>query len=130
MEKQYINEQTAKTKDKKGKLLVLRVLAPILFGLTTAFLVYTFVDILIDPGSNQGLSFALWFALIFVIFGSGGYIASIIPPLIGVIITLVKRPQGLRVGQLIYFIIFTALPILFWVLIFVLAPPFINGLSN
>lgn len=117
-------------KQKSGKFLALRILAPIFFAITTAFLVYTFIDIIIDPGSNQGLSFALWYTLIFIIFGTGGYIVSIIFPLIGMLLTLFRRPQGLRVGQLIYFIIFTILPIIFWVLILLLTPPFINGLSK
>ena len=103
-------------------------MAPIFFVITTAFLGYTFIDILVNPGSNQGLSFAFWYALVFIIIGSGGYIISMICPIIGVILTLVKRPQGLRVGQLVYFIIFTVLPILFWVLILVLAPQYINSL--
>ncbi len=120
-----VTETTAPTpaKKKSGKYKVLWIITAILYALVTLFLAYTLYDTLVgaDP-DTKGLSLALWLTFIFIIFGTFGYIATMIPPIIGLILTIVRRPNGLRVGQLIYFIIFTLLPVISWFAFFIIVP--------
>ena len=110
-------------KKKSGKYKVLWIITPILYSLVTLFLVYTLYDTVVGANPDTlGLSLALWLTLFLIIFGTFGYIAAMIPPIIGLILTIVRRPNGLRVGQLIYFIVFTILPILSWIAFTVIVP--------
>lgn len=127
VEEQYVLQQPEEVliKDsKKGRFLALWIISPILFGLVTIFLLYGFIDIL--NAQNPGLSFVFWFTFIYIIFGAIGYILSMIPSVIGLFLTIFKRPNGLRVGQLIYFIIFTVLPVIVWFLGTLIMPALIK----
>ena len=110
-------------KKKSGKYKVLWIITPILYSLVTLCLVYTLYDTVVGANPDTlGLSLALWLTLFLIIFGTFGYIAAMIPPIIGLILTIVRRPNGLRVGQLIYFIVFTILPVLSWIAFTVIVP--------
>lgn len=110
-------------KKKSGKYKALWIITPILYSLVTLFLVYTLIDTVAGANPDTlGLSLALWLTIFLIIFGSFGYIGAMIPAIIGLILTIVRRPSGLRVGQLIYFIIFTILPILSWIAFVVIVP--------
>ncbi|MBO5067937.1 MAG: hypothetical protein J6C62_06005 [Clostridia bacterium] len=110
-------------KKKSGKYKALWIITPILYSLVTLFLVYTLYDTVVGANPDTlGLSLALWLTLFLIIFGTFGYIAAMIPAIIGLILTIVRRPSGLRVGQLIYFIVFTILPILSWIAFTVIVP--------
>ena len=103
-------------KPKKTNLLALCIIAPLLFILVTLIMGVTLGSAIQTDIENNTPGAAVVFWMIFVLFigGSIGYIISMIPPLVGLILTCVKRANGIRVGQLILFIIFTILPVVAW----------------
>lgn len=102
-------EEVKQTNPKRGRFLPLWIITPILYAIITIYLAWSLADVM--GGENQALGIAIWLSIIFTIFGTGGYIACEIPAIIGLILTCVKKPNGLRKGQLVYFMIFIVLPI-------------------
>lgn len=102
-------EEVKQTNPKRGRFLPLWIITPILYAIITIYLAWSLLDVM--GGENQALGIAIWLSIIFTIFGTGGYIVCEIPAIIGLILTCVKKPNGLRKGQLVYFMIFIVLPI-------------------
>lgn len=106
------HEQVHNTDKKGGNLIVLKVLSPLFLALILVFLISSMLNSL--GGENAQLSFAFWYSLIYIIFGTFGFLFSMVCPIIGIVLTLTRKEKGKRQGQLIYFIILTALPVVLW----------------
>ena len=106
------HEQVYNTDKKGGNLVVLKVLSPLFLALILVFLISSMLNSL--GGENAQLSFAFWYSLIYIIFGTFGFLFSMVCPIIGIVLTLTRKEKGKRQGQLIYFIILTALPVVLW----------------
>jgi len=104
---------------KKRRFLALWIIVGVLYLATTAFMLWTFIDAKVSDSTAEIQLGGLAFILTLIIYGSIGYLATMLSSIIGLILTCVKRPStGLRKGQLIYFIAFTVLPIITWVLLY------------
>ena len=117
----YEDEQIAvvEKKQKKRRFLALWIIVGVLYLATTAFMLWTFIDAKVSDSTAEIQLGGLAFILTLIIYGSIGYLATMLSSIIGLILTCVKRPStGLRKGQLIYFIAFTVLPIITWVLLY------------
>lgn len=119
-EKDLIEEVKAKyINPKKGRFKPIRIITGVMFAIVTAFMLYLLIAALTD--ANPQLAIGLGFTLGLIVYGGPGYIACEIPAILGLILTCVKRPNGLRKGQLAYFIIFVILPVACWFLFLLLA---------
>ena len=105
--------------ERKRRFLALWIIVGVLYLATTAFMLWTFVDAKVSDSTSEIQLGGLAFIFTLIIYGSIGYLATMLSSIIGLILTCVKRPTtGLRKGQLIYFIAFTVLPIITWILLY------------
>ncbi len=94
----------------KSKFLTaLKIIFSVIYLAVTIWLVWGLVDIAISPSGVNSLDVALYLVFIVLIFGSIGYILSLIPAIIGLIYSSVKK---LGKGNIISFIIAVILPII------------------
>lgn len=94
----------------KSKLLTtLKVIYLIIYIALTAYLVWGLLDIVITPSSNPSLEVAVYLTIVVIIIGGIGYIVSLIPAIIGLIYSIVKRAGK---GNIIFFIVAIILPII------------------
>ena len=101
-----INENS---QTKEIKLKALKIISVVCYAIVSAFLVYLLLSVVINPGTNYNL--AVGVCLIFgLVFGGIGYLVTLIPTIIGLIISIVKREKGCTKKTRVFFIIFTILP--------------------
>ena len=97
---------------KNKKYTVLKILSAVFYVIVTVFILYCFFDALIESKEN---GFAvLGYVLILVMVGIC-YLVPLILSTIGLILSAVAKSNGQSsLGTVIYFIIFTALPLVSW----------------
>ncbi len=95
------------------KFRALKIISLVLYVLTTAFTLIFLLDVLgTEEGLGKGLGAALW-----IIFSAIALAVPVIVSLISAIVSAVYRKRGQCVkGSLLFFLIFTALPIVTFVL--------------
>ena len=99
-------EKTESTQLKKFKAL--KIVTAVLFAIATLFVVYLAIDIASSP-QNIGTAFAL---VIWICLAIGILAVPMIVSLVGMIIAIVnKKRSACTLGSVIYFIVFTALPV-------------------
>jgi hypothetical protein len=113
--------------EKSRKYTILKVAVTILYIAITAFLIGSVIDSMHAEGEAVQLGIALTYAIIVVIIGGIAYGISLIPSIIGIVLTSVglKRKTN-SFKSLLYFIIFTALPIITYLLMVFILPKIIN----
>ena len=118
-----MSEENKIIENKAKRFLPLKVIIAVIFAVVTIFLIWTFLDVFDD--SNVNLSFGVWLAIIHIIIGGIAYGVNVILSLIGLILTLVKV-KPIRKGQVVYFVVFIALPVIIWLIgLFVLPTLFV-----
>ena len=118
-QEESINQPTPQTNaeersKKKGRFLVLWILTGIFFAISLAITLYFLINIGITMNSGSkgaGLGVAI-LIVVMIALNAIPCSATAILSIIGLLLTIFKRPNGLRVGQLIYFIVLTVLPVL------------------
>ncbi len=99
-------EKTESTQLKKFKAL--KIVTAILFAVATLFVVYLAIDIASSP-QNIGTAFAL---VIWICLAIGILAVPMIVSLVGMILAIVnKKRSACTLGSVIYFIVFTVLPV-------------------
>ena len=99
------------------KMLALKIISGVLFGLVTIFMLWLTIDAWLDPSDFAVLGYFIGV----IVWGSIGYGVNLILNATVMIISAIKRPKGeVSKGTLIYFIIFTVLPLLMWLVFFLL----------
>ena len=97
---------------KNKKYTVLKILSAVFYAIITAFIIYCFLDALIESKEN---GFAvLGYVLILVTVGIS-YLLPLILSVVGLILSAVAKSNGqATLKTVIYFLIFTALPLISW----------------
>ena len=99
-----------KTRDSKIAILTaLKIITAIFYVIVTAVLLYGLIDLLVAPSENFSFALGLYLAIIVIILGFIGYIITLVPAVIGLIYSIVKKSGKANV---IYFLVFSLLPIL------------------
>ena len=107
--------------ERKRRFIPFWVIVGLFFLVTTAIVVYSIVDSKITDATSEIQLGGLGAILMLIVYGSIGYILTMLSSIIGLVLTCTCRPStGLRKGQLIYFIAFTVLPIIMWVAFYIL----------
>ncbi len=121
-------------KKKNTLLIVLQVIVAVLFVGLTAFLVGGLINEINTPPANtentidlSGLGLALYLIIVIILIGGAGYLLNTILSIVGLIISLSKRKDGVGKGTIIYFIIFIALPIITEALLILLTINYSNN---
>lgn len=100
-------EKTESTQLKKFKAL--KIATAVLFAVATLFVVYLAIDIASSP-QNIGTAFAL---VIWICLAIGILAVPMIVSLVGMILAIVnKKRSACTLGSVIYFIVFTVLPVI------------------
>ncbi len=108
----------------KKKYLVLKILSGLFYALVTLFVLVLFVSTITEQAGEIDLR-ALAF-LLFLIYCGFGYIPGVAISLAGTILSAISlRKKKTTVGTLVYFIIFTVLPVITF-LLFLLLVKFIK----
>ena len=90
------------------KFKALKIVTAVLFSVATLFVVYLAIDIASSP-QNIGTAFAL---VLWICLAIGILAVPMIVSLVGMIITIVnKKRSACTLGSVIYFIVFTGLPV-------------------
>lgn len=116
---------------KTNRLIVLRVLTAVVFAIVTALLLWWYIDVLSTPVvseptngitiNQRSLALAFFIVIGLIIVGGIGYVVNLGLAITGLIISSIKyKKQTTTIGTLIYFIVFTALPILVEGIFFIL----------
>ena len=103
----------------KSKLITtFKIITIILFSLATLFSLVWFIGAFLEPeGLGRGVALALS-----IVFGLFSAIISFLPAVIGLIISIVKKAsQNTGKKPVILFTIFTVLPLIIYLIIFLLA---------
>ena len=96
--------------NEKSKFLTsLKIIFAIIYLAVTIWLVWGLIDIVISPSGVNSLDVALYLAFIVIIFGSIGYILSLIPAIMGLIYSIAKK---FGKSNIIFFIVAVILPII------------------
>ena len=83
-----------------------KILSALLYGLVVAFILYIFLDAYSSNSAWAGLGYAIG-----LIYGGFGLAGSLVPTIIGLVRSIIGVKKGYcEKPTLIYFIIFTALP--------------------
>lgn len=99
------------------KYTLLKVLSAVFYGLITAFLIFYYITALVQSSENAGWV-AVGFILILCTYGLG-YILPFIISLVGMILSIISRAgNACKTGTVVYFIIFTCLPVATWLIFF------------
>ena len=100
------------------KYIVLKILSAVFYAVITAFMVILFVDALIDSKENGFV--VLGYILILVTIGLS-YLLPLILSVIGLILSSVAKSRGeSKMGTVIYFLVFTCLPVVSWFVFLIL----------
>ena len=111
---------TIEKPERKRRFIPFWVMVGLFFLVTTAIVVYSIVDAKITDATSEIQLGGLGAILMLLVYGSIGYILTMLSSIIGLVLTCACRPTtGLRKGQLIYFIAFTVLPIIMWVAFYI-----------
>ena len=104
-----------------------KIILTVLYIVITGFLLFAFIDALNKTGEHVQLGIALTYAIVVILFGGIAYGVSLVLGLIGLIISAigVKRNYS-SIGTLVYFIVFTALPIVTYLLMIFIMPIFVD----
>lgn len=103
---------------KNKKYNILKILSAVFYAVITAFMVILFVDALIDSKENGFV--VLGYILILVTIGLS-YLLPLILSAIGLILSLVAKSRGeSKIGTVIYFLVFTCLPVVSWFVFLIL----------
>lgn len=114
---------TAITPKKKSVFLIVwQVIVALLFISVTAFLTFLFLDVINAPPPVKNTIDGRGLVIILaIIIGGIGYLANVITSIIGVVVSVVSRKkETCGIIPLIYFIVFTILPIItfiFWMIV-------------
>lgn len=101
------------------KLTILKVLSVLFCVITFVLLLVTLIDALANEGDAQKVALVFYYIFFVLVFGVIGNSLALVTAVIGLIYTLKNRKKADLKGQLITYIILTALPILiqafFWI---------------
>lgn len=115
-------EEQKEVAPKKKKMLALGIIAAVIFFAATVFLTWTIIEVFLDvPAPGQPDTRALGYLLIVLTYGAILYGISLvvnIAALVVAIINFVKKK--VEKGTLIYFIVMAVLPIIMWVVFYLL----------
>ncbi len=89
----------------------LKIISALLYFLMTAFLTVILIDIILNPGDLPGLGIALFLIIFVLIIGSIGYGITVILSIVGAILSAKRMPLGGRKSNLIFFTVFSILPV-------------------
>ena len=93
-----------------------KIISAVFYALALAFSAVYYIDVAVTGGDWQGLGYAITLLLSVYAFA-----IAIIPSLIGLIRSIVGVKKGYcEKATLIYFIVFTALPIVTWLISYIL----------
>ena len=97
---------------KNKKYTVLKILSAVFYAIVTAFMIYCFFDAFVESKEN---GFAvLGYVLILVTVGIS-YLLPLILSVVGLILSAVAKSRGeSKMGTVIYFLVFTCLPVVSW----------------
>ncbi len=95
-------------KTKSKFLFVLKLIFALIYIGMTIWLAWGLIDVVTTPSENTSLSVALYLSFIIIIFGVIGYAIALIPAIIGLIATIVRRDKG----NFIFFVCAMLLPII------------------
>ena len=126
--KENIDEVNIKVLKIEKALKILKVITAIMYSLVTLFLLITFFDTVfsaypsedLSQSANEGVnivlgkdfSIAMYIALVLIIIGGISYLITLIPTIIGFIISAVNIKKGVKKSNMIYFLVFTLLPVI------------------
>ncbi len=97
-------------KEKISKsVLAFQIITAVLFVIAAAFSIIFFIDVMLDPdGIGKAIGLSLW-----IIFAFAALLIPLIISIIGLIVAIVKKcNKKVGVWSIIYFIIFTVLPVI------------------
>lgn len=129
-----INTNVVEEKPKKRSVavLVLQIITAVIYTLLTAYFVVLLIDVINTPppqdGSfdSKGLALAA-FLIITIAIGGIGYIVNLIVSIAGIIVSAnAKKKELVGIGRVIYFVIFTLLPIITFICFLLLPQILIN----
>lgn len=95
-------------KTKSKFLLALKLVFALIYIGLTIWLAWGLIDVVATPSENTSLSVALYLSFVIIIFGVIGYAIALIPAIIGLIATIIKRDRG----NIIFFLCAVVLPII------------------
>ena len=114
-------------KKKSVFLIVWQVIVALLFISVTAFLTVLFLDVINAPPPDKntidgrGIGLAVFLIFFVPAIGGIGYIANVVTSIVGIVVSVMNREKGTcGIMPLIYFIVFTILPIItfiFWMIV-------------
>ena len=104
---------------KNKKYTVLKILSAVGYGLITLFMLYVFFDALSEVREN---GFAILGYVIILVMVGICYLVPLILSTIGLILSAIARLKGeSTIRTVIYFIVFTALPLVSWFIFLLLS---------
>ena len=110
------------------------MIVAVLFVGLTVFLVSGLINEITKPPVNSentidlsGLGLALYLIIVIILIGGAGYLLNTILSIVGLIISLSKRKDGVGNGTIIYFVVFIALPIITEALLILLTINYSNN---
>ena len=113
-----VNEKTLQTTKKYKGIFIAQL---IILVLITAFLVYGFIDVVVDPDETSRAIGIVFYLTIFLVFCGGiGYVVSMILGVIGLVLSVKAKKQGLaETKTMVKFIVTTALPVVIWLALYI-----------
>lgn len=94
------------------KYTVLKILSAVFYAIVTAFIIYCFFDALVESKEN---GFAVLGYVLILITAGISYLLPLILSVVGLILSAVAKSKGQgTIKTVIYFLIFTALPLISW----------------
>lgn len=105
---------------KKLSLYILGGIALFIYLAFTVFLLIEYFSLVAQVKAGQNVAVALVVALIIIFYGIIIYGASTLLSVAGLIVSIIKRKNGLSLGWIIGFIIMSVLPIITEVLMYLL----------
>lgn len=96
--------------EKTKKLVALKIILSVLYVLTTALLLWEYLDVVnITDATSKGLSLAVYLVIIVLIIGNIGNLTAVTLSIIGLITSIAK---GYGRGNVVFFVFGIVLPIL------------------
>lgn len=116
---------------KTKKFLALKIISAVIFSVVTALLVWWFLEVLSTPLvsestngvtiNERSLALAFFIVIGLIIVGGIGYSINLVLSITGIILSSINyKKRTTAKGSLIFFIIFTILPVLTEILFFLL----------
>ena len=113
--------------EKKRNFTLLKIIITLLYLGITVFLLGAQIDAINAEGEGVQLGIALTYAIIVVLIGGISYGVTLIVSTIGLIVSAVAYKRGsAEFKSVLYFIIFTGLIIITYLLLVILIPIFVN----